>query len=109
MSELNSVIQELKKFRDERDWEQFHNPKDLAIALSIEANELLECFLWKDAKDGDLEKIKEELAGVFSYALLLLDKYDLDFSNLMADKISINKTKYPIIKSKGTSKKYNEL
>jgi len=109
MSELISVIQELKKFRDERDWEQFHNPKDLAIALSIEANELLECFLWKDAKDGDIEKIKEELADVFSYALLLLDKYDLEFSNLMADKISINKTKYPISKSKGTSKKYNEL
>lgn len=109
MSELNSVIQELKKFRDERDWEQFHNPKDLAIALSIEANELLECFLWKDASDGEIEKIKEELADVFSYALLLLDKYNLDLTKLLADKIEINKVKYPVDKSKGTAKKYNEL
>lgn len=109
MSELNSVIKELKKFRDERDWEQFHNPKDLAIALSIEANELLECYLWKDAKDGNLDKIKEELADVLSFALLLLDKYELDFSSLMADKIAINKAKYPVNKSKGTAKKYNEL
>ena len=62
---MNELIEALVKFRNERDWEQFHNPKDLAIALSIEANELLECFLWKQADEASLEKIREELADVF--------------------------------------------
>jgi len=72
MSETVEIIRELKDFRDKRDWAQFHNAKDLALALSIEANELLECFLWKNAEDAKIDKIKEELADVFSYAFLLL-------------------------------------
>jgi NTP pyrophosphatase (non-canonical NTP hydrolase) len=103
------LINELKKFRNDRDWEQFHNPKDLAIALSIEANELLEQFLWKRPEDACIEKIKEELADVFAFALLFADKVDLDIEEITLNKIKQNALKYPIEKSKGTSKKYNEL
>lgn len=103
------LINELKKFRNERDWEQFHNLKDLAIALSIESNELLEQFLWKNADEANIEKIKEELADVFAYSLLLVDKLDIDVEEIVLKKIKINAEKYPIDKSKGTAKKYNEL
>jgi len=99
----------LLKFRDERDWAQFHNAKDLALALNIEAAELLELFLWKNAEDANVDKIKEELADVFSYALLLAEKYDLDVKQIILDKIELNSTKYPVDKAKGTAKKYNEL
>jgi len=99
----------LIKFRDERDWAQFHNPKDLALALNIEAAELLELFLWKNAEDANVDKIKEELADVFSYALLLAEKYNLDVKQIILDKIKLNNTKYPVDKAKGTAKKYNEL
>jgi NTP pyrophosphatase (non-canonical NTP hydrolase) len=109
MSDLETVTQELIKFRNERDWEQFHNPKDLAIALSIEANELLELYLWKNAKDADIDKIRDELADVLAYALLLADKYKLDVKEIVLNKIKKNADKYPIDKSKGSAKKYNEL
>ncbi len=109
MSDLETVTQELIKFRNERDWEQFHNPKDLAIALSIETNELLELYLWKNAKDADIDKIRDELADVFAYALLLADKYKLDVKEIVLNKIKKNADKYPIDKSKGSAKKYNEL
>ncbi|MBB4108468.1 nucleotide pyrophosphohydrolase [Pedobacter zeae] len=99
----------LIKFRDERDWAQFHNPKDLALALNIEAAELLELFLWKNAEDANVDKIKEELADVFSYALLLAEKYNLDVKQIILDKIKLNDSKYPVDKAKGTAKKYNEL
>jgi len=99
----------LLKFRDERDWAQFHNPKDLALALNIEAAELLELFLWKNAEDANVDKIKEELADVFSYALLLAEKYNLDVKQIILDKIKLNNAKYPVDKAKGTAKKYNEL
>lgn len=103
------LINELKKFRDERDWGQFHNPKDLAIALSIEANELLEQFLWKKHEDANKEKIKEELADVLAYAFLLADKMEINIEEIVLDKIKTNGDKYPVDKSKGTSKKYDEL
>ena len=103
------LINELKKFRNERDWEQFHNSKDLAIALSIESNELLEQFLWKNADEANIEKIKEELADVFAYSLLLADKLDIDVEQIVLNKIKINDEKYPVDKSKGSAKKYNEL
>lgn len=109
MSEIKRVIEKLRKFRDERDWAQFHNEKDLSIALSIEANELLECFLWKKPVDAKTEKVQDELADVLAYALLLLDKYNFDFEKLMDKKISQNAVKYPIDKAKGVSSKYNEL
>lgn len=109
MTEINKITEELRKFRDERDWAQFHNAKDLALALSIEASELLELFLWKSAKDADLDKVKEELADVFAYALLLADKYGLDVSRIVHDKIEKNRQKYPVHKAKGTARKYHEL
>ena len=109
MTEINKITEELRKFRDERDWAQFHNPKDLAIALSIEASELLELFLWKPAENADPDKVKEELADVFAYAFMLADKYGLDVSRIMQDKLAKNKLKYPVAKAKGSAKKYNEL
>jgi NTP pyrophosphatase (non-canonical NTP hydrolase) len=109
MSDIQEIIAELKKFRDERDWEQFHNPKDLALAINIEAGELLELFLWKNAEDANKEKVKQELADVLSFALLLADKYGLDVKQIILDKIKLNGEKYPVDKAKGTAKKYNEL
>lgn len=106
---LDEVIQALIKFRNERDWEQFHNPKDLALAISIEAGELLEQFLWKNHEEAKREKVKEELADIFAYALLLADKYDFDVKEIILEKIKKNGEKYPVDKAKGTAKKYNEL
>ncbi len=109
MKETEEIINELIKFRDERDWEQFHNPKDLAIAINIEAGELLELFLWKNAEDANKEKVKEELADIFSFAFLLADKYGFDVKQIVIDKIKLNSEKYPIVKAKGNAKKYDEL
>ncbi len=109
MSELKKLEDLLVQFRDERDWEQFHNPKDLAVALSIEANELLETFLWKKAEDANVEKVKEELADVLAYSLLIAHHYKLDLSQIIKDKVAKNAEKYPVEKAKGTATKYNEL
>ena len=109
MSDIKDLTNLLLKFRNDRDWEQFHNPKDLAIALNIESSELLELFLWKSANQADIKKIKEELADIFSFAFLLANKYDLDVKQIIEDKIAKNALKYPIEKAKGTSKKYDEL
>ena len=106
---MEEIIKRLKKFRDEREWSQFHNTKDLSLALSIEANELLEVFLWKSADQADIEKVKEELADVFAYAFLLADSYGLDVKEIIFDKIKKNAEKYPIERSKGNAKKYNDL
>lgn len=109
MSDINLITEKLVDFRDERDWEQFHNSKDLALALSIEASELNELFLWKSAEDADVIKVKEELADVFAYAFLLAHKLDLDVKEIVLDKIKKNGEKYPISKAKGKAEKYNEL
>ena len=109
MSQLKELEQLLVQFRDERDWKQFHNPKDLAAALSIEAGELNELFLWKDAKDVNGEKLKNELADVLAYSLLLAKKHNLDVKQIVLDKIKANGEKYPVDKAKGNAKKYNEL
>lgn len=106
---MDEVLEALLKFRDERDWKQFHNPKDLALAINIEAGELLELYLWKDADEAKKERVKEELADIFSFALLLADKYDFDVKQIVMDKIRSNAEKYPVDKAKGTAKKYNEL
>lgn len=106
---LDEIIQALIEFRNERDWEQFHNPKDLAVAINVEAGELLEQFLWKKHQEADREKVKEELADVFAYALLLAEKYDFDVKEIVLEKIQKNALKYPVEKAKGTAKKYNEL
>lgn len=109
MKSIQTLQQELRQFTEERDWNQFHNPKDLAIALSIEANELLEVFLWKKAEEANRDKVKEELADVLNYALLLADKYNFDVIDIVKEKIERNALKYPVDKAKGTAKKYTEL
>ncbi|AMR30665.1 nucleotide pyrophosphohydrolase [Mucilaginibacter sp. PAMC 26640] len=109
MSELKELQKKFIDFRDERDWAQFHNAKDLALALSIEAAELNELFLWKKAEDVNIEKVKDELADVFGYALLIAEKFDLNISEIITNKITKNNEKYPVSKSKGSAKKYNEL
>lgn len=106
---MNEIIEELIKFRNERDWEQFHNPKDLALAISVEAGELLELFLWKNASEVNPDKVKEELADVFAFAFLLADKYKFDVREIVLGKIKKNGEKYPIDKAKGTAKKYDEF
>ncbi|MDO9476984.1 MAG: nucleotide pyrophosphohydrolase [Pseudohongiella sp.] len=106
---MNEIVDALKNFRDERDWQQFHNPKDLSMALSIEAAELLEVFLWKQPEHSDINKIKEELADVFAYAFLLADACQLDVKDIVMAKIRVNEQKYPVEKSRGSAKKHDEL
>ncbi|WP_126973874.1 nucleotide pyrophosphohydrolase [Gynurincola endophyticus] len=109
MTDIEELISDLIHFRNERDWEQFHNPKDLALAINIEAGELLELYLWKNAEEANVEKVKEELADILSFALLLADKYKLDVKQIVQEKIRRNGEKYPVSKAKGTAKKYDEL
>ena len=109
MSDLEELRQAIVKFTQERDWDQFHNGKDLALALSIEAAELNEAFLWKDASQVNVEKVKEELADIFNYAILIADKYNLDIKQIVLDKLKRNAEKYPVDKAYGSAKKYNEL
>lgn len=109
MSDIKEITEALVKFRNERDWEQFHNSKDLSLAISIEANELLELFLWKNAEEANKEKLKEELADVLAYAFLLAEKHGLNVKDIVLEKIKKNGEKYPVDKAKGTAKKYNEL
>ena len=109
MSDLEELRKAIVQFTQERDWDQFHNGKDLALALSIEAAELNEAFLWKDASKVNVDKVKEELADIFNYAILIADKYDLDVKQIVLDKLRRNAEKYPVDKAYGIAKKYNEL
>lgn len=109
MNDIQQLTEILRRFRDERDWAQFHNAKDLAMALNIEAAELLEVFLWKTPEQADINSVKEELADVITFALLLADKYDLDVKQIVLEKMEKNARKYPVEKSKGSAKKYTEL
>ena len=109
MSDLEEFRKAIVQFTQERDWDQFHNGKDLALALSIEAAELNEAFLWKDASKVNVDKVKEELADIFNYAILIADKYDLDIKQIILDKLQKNAEKYPVDKAYGSAKKYNEL
>ena len=109
MSDIQELTNAIRRFTEERDWDQFHNPKDLAVALSIEASELLEAFLWKAPEEAKVEKVREELADVINYALLIADKYDLDVKQIVMDKLARNAEKYPVEKARGSAKKYNEL
>lgn len=106
---IEQLQDELRKFTHERDWEQFHNGKDLALALSIEAAEVNQLFLWKSPEDVNVGKLKEELADVLNYAFMLADKYDFDIEEIMRSKIVKNGEKYPVEKAKGNAKKYNEF
>jgi len=112
MTDIQLLINELEKFRDDRHWDQFHNTKDLSLAISIEAAELNELFLWKTTEECekvDTNKLKEELADVFAFSLLLAGKHGFDVKEIVLEKIKKNGEKYPVEKSKGTAKKYNEL
>lgn len=109
MNDIEHIVQKLIEFRNERNWEQFHNSKDLALAINVEAGELLELFLWKNEDDANKEKVKEELADVFAFAFLMANKYGFDVKQIVLDKIKLNAEKYPIDKAKGTAKKYDEL
>jgi NTP pyrophosphatase (non-canonical NTP hydrolase) len=106
------TIQRVLKFRDDRDWRQFHTPKDLAISMCLEAAELLEVFQWSGT---DLEcsakqaSIREELADVLSYCILMADVCGLDLDEIMNEKVTKNERKYPVEKSRGTAAKYTEL
>ncbi|MBP6287545.1 MAG: nucleotide pyrophosphohydrolase, partial [Ferruginibacter sp.] len=101
MTEIEEITDALIKFRNERDWEQFHNSKDLAVAISVEANELLELFLWKQPEEANKEKIKEELADIFAFAFLLAQKHGFDIKEIVLQKIKANAEKYPVDKAKG--------
>lgn len=108
-SDIKKLQDKIIQFSEEREWAQFHNGKDLALALSIEASELNEAFLWKDAEMVSKEKIKEELADVFNYAFLMASKYDLNVYDIVVQKLKKNADKYPVEKSRGNAKKYSEL
>lgn len=106
------TIDEVLKFRDDRNWKQFHNPKDLAISISLEAAELLEVFQWsaEDVKcEKKLDKIKEELADVVNYCILLADECKLDLNEIIREKVKQNNEKYPVEKAFGSKEKYTEL
>ena len=106
------TINQIIKFRDDREWKQFHNPKDLAISISLEASEFLEVFQWSGADTSSknkIEKIKEELADVVNYCILMADACGLDLDEIVQAKIEKNNEKYPVEKSKGKSDKYDKL
>ena len=102
------TINRIRKFTEDRDWDQFHSPANLAKSIGIEAAELLECFQWSD-NQYDIQHIKEELADVLVYSQNLLDKLGLDADEIINMKMSQNEAKYPVDKSKGKSEKYDQL
>ncbi|MDZ7821880.1 MAG: nucleotide pyrophosphohydrolase [Candidatus Marinimicrobia bacterium] len=112
---LKNISEKLKKFTHERDWEQFHSPKNLAMALSVEVSEIIEELQWLTEEQSSnlskdkTEKIRQEIADVFIYLIMLADKYDIDLINAAEDKIMINEKNYPVKRSKGNAKKYTEL
>ena len=107
------TVKKLIKFRDDRDWRQFHTPKDLAISLSLEAAELLEIFQWSGSEVGcseaQLAKLQDELADVLSYCILMADVCGLDLDEIMNAKVTKNEAKYPVEKARGNAAKYTEL
>ena len=112
MSDFKELLTLLEKFRDDRDWGQFHDSKNLALALSIEAAELNELFLWKkesESEEIDRQRLREELADVFAYAIMLAGRHGLDVSDIVKEKIEKNAKKYPVEQAKGSSLKYKDL
>ena len=104
---MEKLIEEIRRFTRERDWEQFHTPENLAKSISIEAGELLECFQWND--DYDKEHVCEELADVVSYCIQMADALDVDLEEIGLKKLEQNAKKYPIELAKGSAEKYTEL
>lgn len=112
MNEIDELNKKINKFRDERNWRQFHDEKDLAISISLEASELLELFQWKsstEVKENKLDRIKEELADVLIYSYMLADNLDLNVEEIIGKKLKINEEKYPVSKAKNKNDKYTEL
>ena len=112
---LNAIRDKLRKFVAERDWDKFHNPKNLAMALSVESSELLELFQWlTDAESQELEEVKQkevemELADILIYLIRIADKLDIDLLDAVTRKLEINEQRYPVDKVKGKAAKYNEF
>jgi NTP pyrophosphatase (non-canonical NTP hydrolase) len=109
---FDPLIEDIVNFRDERDWQQFHNPKDLALSLSLEASELLENFQWKTSEEAindNIENITDEIADVVIYALLISNELKINLEQAILEKIRKNRQKYPVNKSFGSSKKYTEF
>ena len=104
---MNKITEELRIFNEERDWDQFHTPENLAKSISIEAGELLECFQWNN--DYDKNDVCEELADVLSYCYMLADKLGVEVEDIVLDKLGKTKAKYPVDKAKGVSTKYDKL
>lgn len=109
MTDIQELTSAISQFNKDRDWDQFHNGKDLSIALAIEASELLEVFLWKAPEDANRDKVREELADVFCYAFQLAEKYDFDVKEIVMEKLARNAEKYPVEKARGIATKYNEF
>lgn len=112
LSEINKIVEEIIEFRDERGCSKFHNSKDLAISLQLEASELLELFQWKSSEEvikNNHEQLEEELADVFIYAITMAHDLELDIQEVINRKLVKNSKKYPIDKSYGTNKKYTEF
>lgn len=108
MDSLEELTKEIKDFVDQRDWNQFHTPANLAKSISIEANELLECFQW-DEVNFNMENVKEELADVINYCIQMATVLNLDIKDIVLTKLKKNALKYPVNKCKGKSTKYNQL
>lgn len=109
---MDELIKRITAFRDERNWGQFHNPKDLAISLNLEASELLELFQWKSSEEAikhNKDKLQDELADVLYYVLLMCSDLDIDPKDALLKKLQKNADKYPVEKSYGSNKKYTEL
>lgn len=108
MERLEELQERIKKFTADRDWEQFHTPVNLAKSISIEANELLECFQWNDT-DYNRENVLEELADVTNYCLQMAQVLDVDIIDIVHKKMDITEKKYPVAKAKGVATKYDKL
>ena len=104
---MEEVMNKIRQFNKERDWDQFHSPENLAKSISIEAGELLECFQWNN--NYDKEEVCEELADVFTYCIMMADKLNVDPEEIILKKLDKTRKKYPVDKAKGVSTKYNKL
>lgn len=104
----DKTIERIKQFTEDRDWDQYHTPVNLAKSIAIEASELLECFQWSDT-EYDKGHVCEELADVMNYCIQMADKLDVDLDQIINDKIDMNEKKYPVEKAKGKADKYTEL
>ncbi len=109
MEQIQQLMDQIVAFSDEREWSQFHNSKDLALAISIEAAELLELFLWKNAEHVDVQLLQDELADIFCFCFLMAHKHKLDVAGIVEEKIKKNALKYPVEKAKGSAVKYTNL